>query len=306
MAAAFTPNRHGRKTSVKLLLLTSFIAAGLPLTAVAQGFRGSVEFTAEEKAAHQRHVGTMTRVARRYLEDVWRDHLAFHRRWGVSKYYGDRSQLLNTRAKRIAALQQAGAPVSLVDQLQPTSCVGLSLQGLGAGVRAAGDPVLDGAWRKIQAFTRANDQDGSAMIHALQKLGWRVHFWNPAPQDNARWDAEERNWPSKGWHAYRYGTVMNRGNYYYNRVDDKSLLVGFGTRVPAAFRSAPFFVAVAHTGYHVFLGFDGEVIEAHSTRLLSSVNNLERSPFNPLGPGGAPRWTPREKYRSGLIALPPR
>ncbi len=291
---------------MKPLLLAALLVASLPFTSKAQGFKGSIEFTAAEKAAHERHIGTMTRTARRFLEDIWRDHLAFHRKWRVSKYYGDRSQLLNTRAKRIAALQQAGAPVSLVDQLQPTSCVGLSLQGLGAGVRAAGDPVLDGAWQKIQAFTRANAQDGSAMIHALQKLGWRVHYWNPAPQDNARWDAEERNWKSKGWHAYRYNSVMNKGTYYFNKVDDKSLLVGFGTRVPAAFRDDDFFVAVAHTGYHVFLGFEGEVIEAHSTRALSSVNNLERNQFNPLGNGGAPRWTATEKYRSGLIAVPPR
>lgn len=289
-------------------IFSLFFAALLlaPGTSFSAGFRGSVEFTAAEKAAHQRHINTITRTARRYLEDIWRDHLAFHRRWGVSKYYGDRSQLLNTRAKRIAALQRAGAPVSLVDQLQPTSCVGLALQGLGAGVAATNDPVLQGAWEKIRAFTRANDQDGSALIHALQKLGWRVHYWNPAPQNNAAWDAEERNWRSKGWHAYRYATVMNRGNYYYNTVDDKSLLVGFGTRVPQQFRSADFFLAVAHTGYHVFLGFEGEVIEAHSTRLLSSVHNLERNPFNPLASGGAPRWTPNEKYRSGLIATPPR
>ena len=291
---------------MKVLLFLTFLAAAFPLPSLAVGFKGTINFTAEEKAAHQRHYGTVTRVARRYLEDVWRDHLAFHRRWRVSKYYGDRSQLLNTREKRIAALQRAGAPVSLVDQLKPTSCVGLALQGLSAGVREAGDPVLDGAWRKIQAFTRANDQDGSAMMHALQGLGWRVHYWNPAPQNNAAWDAEERNWASKGWHAFRYSTVMNKGNYYYNRVDDKTLLVGFGTRVPSEFRSAPFFLGVAHTGYHVFLGFQGEIIEAHSTRALSSVDNLERSFFNPLATGGGPRWTNTEKYRSGLIALPPR
>lgn len=120
-----------------------------------------------------------------------------------------------------------------------------------------------------------------------------------------RWDAEERNWKSKGWHAYRYLTVTRRGTYYYNRVDDKTLLAGFGTRVPAEFRRQPFFVGVAHTGYHVFPGFRGDVFEAHSTRRLDSFNNLEQSPFNPLASGGGPRWTSTERYRSGLIALPP-
>ena len=289
-----------------LVLSAVILGTVLTLPARAAGFSGAVEFTVEEKAAHQRHIGTITRQARRYLEDIYRDHLAFYRRYGVSKYYGDRSTLLDTRAKRIAALQQAGAPVSLVDQLVPSSCIGLSLNALAAGFRAPGDPALESAYQKILKFARANDLDGSAVLHALQKLGWRIYFWNPAPPQNERWDAEERNWRSKGWHAYRYSTVMNRGNYYYNTVDDKALLVGFGTQVPGAFRSAPFFIGVAHTGYHVFPGFEGTVIEAHSTRLLSSVNNLETSPFNPLGSGGGPRWTPTEKYRSGLIALPPR
>lgn len=288
------------------LFVLALLVASFPLPSRAAGFNGTVEFTAEEKAAHQRHLGTITRVARGYLEDIYRDHLAFHRRHGVSKYYGDRSVLLNTRAKRIEALQRAGAPVSLVDQLQPTSCIGLSLNALSAGFRSPGDANLESALQKILRFARANALDGSAVLLALQKLGWRVCFWNPSPQDNAAWDAEERNWASKGWHAFRYSTVNNRGNYYFNKVDDKSLLVGFGTNVPGAFRSAPFFIGVAHTGYHVFPGFEGGIIEAHSTRLLSSVNNLEKSPFNPLGNGGGPRWTPTEKYRSGLIALPPR
>ena len=82
---------------MKFLLLLTFLAASFPLPSIAMGFKGTIDFTAEEKAAHQRHYGTVTRVARRYLEDIWRDHLAFHRRWRVSKYYGDRSQLLNTR-----------------------------------------------------------------------------------------------------------------------------------------------------------------------------------------------------------------
>lgn len=290
---------------LKPIVLSAVFALALPRPLGAAGFTGAVEFTAAEIAAHQRNVGSITGNARRYLEDVYRDHLAFFRRYGVSKYYGDRSVLLDTRAKRIAALKQAGAPAELIDQLQPSSCIGLSLNALAAGFRAPGDANLESALLKIQQFARANDLDGSAVLHALRKLGWRVCYWNPSPQENARWDAEERDWASKGWHAYRFSTVMNRGNYYFNAVDDKSLLVGFGTRVPTAFRSAPFFIGVAHTGYHVFPGFAGNVIEAHSTRALTSINNLETSPFNPLATGGGPRWTPKEKYRSGLIALPP-
>ena len=42
-----------------------------------------------------------------------------------------------------------------------------------------------------------------------------------------------------------------------------------------------------------------------SARELTSIDNLEDSLFNPLEKGGGPRWTISEKYRSGLIAVPP-
>jgi len=83
-------------------------------------------------------------------------------------------------------------------------------------------------------------------------------------------------------------------------------VVGFDDRVPREFLDVPFFVGVAHTGYHVFPGYKGDVIEAHSTRRLDSVDNLEKSPFNPLATGGGPRWTATEWYRSGLVGLPPK
>jgi len=291
---------------MKDILLVLLLAVFLTPHASAQGFNGSVNFTGEEIAAHQKHIRTITKTARRHLETIWDEHLRFYRQNRVSKFYGDRNLSLNTRSKRIAALREAGAPVSLVDQLQSTSCVGLTLDALNAGFRAPGDPNLVNAWTKIYQFARANDLDGCAVLHALQKLGWKIAYWNPSPKDNARWDQEDGTRASRGWHAYRYSTVMNRGTYYYNKVDDRTLLVGFGTQVPAAFRDVPFFVGVAHTGYHVFPGFTGDIIEAHSTRKLSSIDNLEKSPFNPLANGGGPRWTATERYRSGLIGIPPK
>ena len=60
----------------------------------------------------------------------------------------------------------------------------------------------------------------------------------------------------------------------------------------------------AHIGYHVFLGFHGRVIEAHSVRDLFAMDNMENTEFNPLA-GGGPKSTKSEIYRSGLIAVPP-
>lgn len=291
---------------MKLLFLLLSVGFSLATTAAALGFKGTIEFTADESAAHRKHIGTITAVARQHLEKIWSDHNAFYQKYRVSKFYGDRNLYLDTRNERIAALRQAGAPVSLVDQLKPTSCIGLSLDALKAGFNAPGDANLSAAWQKIYQFARANALDGCSVLHALQKLGWQILYWNPSPQDNERWDREDGTRRSRGWHAYRYLTVNRYGTYYFNKVDDKTRLVGFGTTLPAEFRSVPFFVGVAHTGYHVFPGFAGDIIEAHSTRRLNSFDNLEKSSFNPLKSGGGPRWTSTEKYRSGLIAIPPK
>ena len=59
-------------------------------------------------------------------------------------------------------------------------------------------------------------------------------------------------------------------------------------------------------GKHVFPGFVGDVIEAHSTRQLDSIDNLEQNPFNPLAKGGAPRWTQTDRYRSGIVGILPK
>ena len=268
-------------------------------------FKGEIEFSTAEKQAHDRHIGTITKVARKYLEDIWKEHQTFYRKYQVSKFYGDRNLSLNTRSKRIAALRQAGAPTSLIDELQPTSCVGLTLKSLAAGFQASDDENLENAWKKTNKYTRLNDVDGSALLDALQKLGWRLCYWNPSPKDNEKWDKQDGDRKSKGSHAWRYHTVTKKGTYYHNKVDDKTWLVDFGTAVPSNFRNVAYFAGVAHAGYHVFPGFKGDVIEAHSTRRLTSIDNLEQSPFNPLANGGGPRWTPSEKYRSGLIAVPP-
>lgn len=156
---------------------------------------------------------------------------------------------------------------------------------------------------------------GTDLITMLRELGWKTQYWNPDTSKNAAWDLEDQTLnplkPGKTWnpvwggHAYNYSQVVNKNKYYGIPVDDKVSLVNFGRQAPSSLRAAPIFVGVAHAGYHVFPGIRGQVIEAHSMRNLNSFDNLEVSDFNPLGTGGGPRWTRTEKYRSGLIAVPP-
>ena len=155
---------------------------------------------------------------------------------------------------------------------------------------------------------------GTDLQSMMRQLGWKVYYWNPDPSKNAEWDAEDRrlnppkssgSWrPEWGGHALRYASSVNKGMYYDVAVDNATKLVGFKKTPPPSFKTLPFFVGIAHAGYHVFPGRRGGVIEAHSMREMTAKDNIEVAPFNPLAAGGAPRWTNSEKYRSGVIAVP--
>lgn len=291
---------------MKILILTFISLASISSWALPQ-------FTPEEIARHQSQAGEITEIAARCLDRTYKEHIEFHEKWGVSKFYGDRRPDYATRVGRIAALKKYGAPASLVDELKGISCIGLTLRCLGLGF----DQVGSGdTWKKILNFLYIDNKVyGTDLQRMLQQLGWKVLYWNPDPSQNARWDEEDRRLtplaPGKRWmpvwggHAGRYSEVMKKGSYYGVRIDDAETLVGFKDRPPMGISRVPFFVGTAHSGYHVFPGRMGDVIEAHSMRDLNSRDNLEFSVFNPLGSGGGPRWTRTERYRSGMIAIPP-
>ena len=83
-------------------------------------------------------------------------------------------------------------------------------------------------------------------------------------------------------------------------------MIGFDQGVPELINRVPFWVGISHTGYHVFPGAYEQVIEAHSVKDITSIDNIQTSLFTPYAPGGGPRWSKKAKYRSGLVAIPPR
>ncbi|MCO5142996.1 MAG: hypothetical protein M9962_07905, partial [Oligoflexia bacterium] len=220
-------------------------------------------------------------------------------------FYGSASSFSKLSvAARKEQLKKLRLPPELVDQMQPVSCIGLALKCLKRGFHNAGQEAV---WKQIETFTVKNNGSGMALQDALQNLGWRVLYWNPNVSMNEIWDQREqaknpnntdRFW---GYHAYRWATINKNQKYYYNYVDDYSTLVNFGESVPRSILRTPFFVGTAHTGYHVFPGAYGQIIEGHSTRAITDSQTVESSPFNPLATGGGPRGL----YRSGLMAVPP-
>ncbi len=272
-------------------------------------------FSAAEVETHKLNIELITSTAAQCLEDTWQDHTDFFQRNGVSKYYGSRRTDYATREGLQNALRSYGKAENLVNELEAISCIGLARKCLGKGFAAAGQTAT---WERIDAKLRHKQRVyGTDLQLMLRDLGWKIVYWNPSPENNDKWDAEDRkltpSTPQKLWqpvwgnHANNYALAMKRNVYspYKLPVDDNTMMVGFGSKQPAEFKAFKFFVGVAHSGYHVFPGSNGRIIEAHSMRNLNAFDNLELSEFNPLAPGGGPRWTRTEKYRSGLVAVPP-
>jgi len=308
-------NKHKISFLSATFFLSAFFAADfskaqelenpLPTPPSTPGFAGTLSFDAYEYDEHQRAVSKITEAAADCLDNTQEHHKKFLRRWGISPYYGDRSMfgIMKVDEKR-AYLQSLGLPAELLEQLEPTSCVGLAYKCLAEGFRSVGHHAT---WQKIFDYTQANHSDGTALQNALQMLGWKLYYWNPNTRMNEAWDESEKTddptnvkrfW---GYHTYRYTTVTSANHrYLYNTVDDWETFVNT-RRAPKVLRRADFFVGTAHGGYHVFPGSRGEVIEGHSTRDIRDPLTIENSPFAPTARGGGPNGP----YRSGLLALPP-
>ena len=269
-------------------------------------------FTDLERAQHCKAGAAIATTAAAYLEATLADHRNFFAQHGVSKYFGDRNKDLSTLPKRRAELRRLGRPVALAELQVPMACVVLAKRALAAGFAEHGDASV---WSRIDVHLRTNGHLGSDLVTLLGRLGWRTCYWNPDPSKSEAWDAEDRRLvplvPGKTWmpewggNAVHDLKVKERGLYGKVPISERSLLVAFGRQVPAAVKEAPFFVGIANGGYHVFPGSFGDVIEAHSMRPMTDLATIESAPFNPLAKGGAPRWSPSVKYRSGVLALPP-
>lgn len=235
-------------------------------------------------------------------------------------------QFLSTKYPAVLAELLKYEPVLTAKEkeLNPISCVGLALHCMSEGFEKAG---MKNTWKKIYTYLTRPDIPADATLSGidLQKvmidLGWKAYYWNPEPATNTAADCEDRilnpldpiNKPEKKWdhtwgnHAYYHAIAHRTGKYYGVPLHDRRLLVNFRNKVPVEFSRAPFFLGTAHAGYHVFPGFYGTVIEAHSKRDLNDKSNLETSRFDPANQegGGGPIWTKIEKYRSGVIVVPP-
>lgn len=297
------------------------------------GFKGSIEFTAEEKAKHVDQLDNIMHAAADCLEADITRHKMFMKKYDISAFYGDNSNFAKvtngdgsirytSKDEKRELLRKAGINRNFLQELipdaeckggidecpnmmQPTSCIGMVMKCLAKGFRSVGH---EESWQKLRRYAIANGVQGDALLDGLQKLGWKILYWNPDVSLNKKRDQkDQRDYPGNpknvwGQHEATWQTVLNKRRYYFNEVDDYSSLVNFGKKPPRWMRDVPFFIGIAHLGYHVFPGTYGDVVEAHSARPITDKETIEKSEFSPGSRKGGPRGG---MYLSGIMGIPP-
>ncbi len=301
--------------SIYMTALALATAFGAPAFA----YNGSIVFSASEKATHASKASEIAQSAADCMDAQWLDHVSFFKQHGVSRYFGNRRYIKGEKPGVRAdghpltpirpELRKHGVDVSLENELTSMSCVDFARKCLSEAFAASGQSTF---WDRIEAFNQFNGNIGPAIAVGLQAIGWKLVYWNPDhAQDKTIDDEDQRLRAGNPGHVWGYhgalfqSSVISPSHHYYQyQVDDFKTLVNFGTHVPQKFLQVPFFMGFANIGYHVFLGYHGQVIEAHSARGLFAMDNMENTEFNPAA-GGGPKSTNSEKYHSGLIAVPP-
>ena len=275
------------------------------------GFKGSIEFSEQEKQIHFDMVLPMAQAAEACLQQHLEHDQQFFKQYKLSPFYGTESDyFLMTAKEKEDYLKSQHFDLSIQKELQQMSCVDLTLICLRSAMEQTNQAAV---FKRIRKFVLDNGKDGSSLQVALQRLGWSVLYWNPDTSKNKLYDeAEKKKNPTNetkfwGFHEARYATVMGpRHQFFKNPVDDGMTLVNFGDQPPAFLKSVPYAIATAHGGYHVFSIMNGTVFEGHSGAEITSDRAIESGTFNPMGKDGHP--TPDEdfgQYHSGLIVVPP-
>ena len=270
------------------------------------GFIGDISFTEEMKKVHLESITSLTDEVSDCLKRDLNRHQEFYKKYGISAFYGENSPFSRLSEKeKINFLISKNLDPKLINEIEVTSCIGLTLKCLERGFIVTNQAQ---AYKSLKAFVVLNGVDGTALQYGLSKLGWKTLYWNPKPSSNKMWDLQEKivdpenKTHYRGFHEENYIAVKSKKRYFMNNVDDATTLLNFGDNEPSFLKQIPLFVGTAHMGFHVFCGFYGVVVESHADRALTDEKTIESAPFNPLDNQAAPSGG---IYRSGILSIPP-
>jgi hypothetical protein len=303
------------------LVATAHASPASRSTATGAFFKGHIEFSPAEKAAHDRGLKTLIDTALTSLQATTQKQQASLDACGAGFLFGYLSPFSkmdeSTRDIWVAQHATCNRP-PLVSQILESSCELFANRFVKEGFAAVG---LQAAYARINSFLEANDRDGLALAYSLKKLGWKIVYWNP--DVNATPDLPTSNREIVGItlddHIEDTRNALTRK--IYGGVSIDALMINFEPlpksttpRDDRAFKAlvkVPYYIGISHDGEHVWSGSYGSVIEAHSSFDPDSKRNLETGAFHP--PFGSPvgrivvenRKRHKYFYYSGIIAIPP-
>lgn len=260
--------------------------------------KGNISFTQPEKALHDAKVAEAVGYARSCARSALEYQQEFglvQSHFGFSPYVGSNSQ--SYLPEEIGYVSEQLTPsqrLSLSEKMIPVSCVGVALKCLEDGFVKSG---LGDIWTKIHKFRCANQSRGSAIQHALWKLGWETVYWNNGEQETGRLKV------SSG--KYTYG-ILDVNVDFPEEFPDTS------KPVPSGLDNVQFGFGAAEDGFHVFIATTndaGEFVTIEGSRgagpvLVEDIASGESYAAyyqNPPGTSGV-----MTNYTDGIIAVPPR
>lgn len=190
---------------------------------------------------------------------------------------------------------------SLKGSMQATSCIGWTMENIGAAYKAAGK---EDRWKEIERTVIEKGSKGTDLALELQKDGWKGIYWNP---DTKNPDSVVRN---PGEHTTTARDATRTGSYYGIKVDQADQIINYQPtaaatgQTPASqagldkLKQVPFYFGVANGGVHTFVGSHGSVVESH----------YDTGPFDRSKPiieetKSLADWN--KKFGSGVIMVPP-
>lgn len=219
-------------------------------------------------------------------------HEAAIQTYGVGVYYGIKSRFAKLPPKQQAAwlqkkLRGRGTPQEVQAQLQPSTCIEWAMQHMAAAYKYAGKSER---WAQIEAHVQANDLRGTSLAAQLQADGWTAVFY-----------ARDLRLLIGDTPFLRHARkAIDTGRYHGIKID--AFLLDYRPLHPVrpkqdieALKKAGFFFGIAKSGYHTFVGTQGEVSELHWRSGPHHPRAIERKRFN----------SPRFVWREGLLMIPP-
>lgn len=244
-------------------------------------------------------------AARQSLLNTTRQHRALLASRGVGTHYGDASAFAALdaagKANYLGTKTKPGNSTPRASELTSSSCIGWTMEHVGAWYKAAG---REARWAEVQRIVKQDNMTGTSLARELKNDGWKAYYNNPDTRFVAPNGDNE--------HSYSLHVAKTQSKYYGIPIDGMITDWASDASKLDVVKKAPFFVHVARGGYHVVAGTKGDVNEfargdgpASTAIYQDPMANIVGAYGDMFGGGAAGRARAMHMWGSGVTLIPP-